>query len=64
MDEKWVGKVDTTLEFQRDWNSKAEDRFIVVENRLTALEKKVMWIAGVCAAIGAGFGTVISKFIM
>lgn len=48
---------------QHELNDKADDKLNVFDKRLMAVEKRVMWIAGVFAAVGAVAGTIFSQIL-
>lgn len=55
------GRINAYWEQQRALNERFEGRLDMFAARLLALEKKVMWFAGVAAAAGGIFGSAISK---
>jgi len=50
------GRIDAWWHQQHEWNRDIEDRFQKVTERLSALERKVMYMAGLAAAGGAIVG--------
>jgi len=61
---KHCGKVDAYWKMQLDWNKNMlhwKDR---VDIKISSLEKKVMWLTGFAAAIGAILGNLINRFLI
>lgn len=55
------GRIGAWWEAQHAWNGKAEKMHATFTLRLSALERKIMWIAGFSAAIGAVAGNLLSN---
>jgi len=50
------GKITAWWESQFSWNSKKEREDHTRDTRLTAVEKRVVWLAGLAAGVGAYVG--------
>lgn len=48
---------DTRWEVQFDHNARIERDLLALGTRITALEKRVMWVAGIFAGAGSTIGT-------
>jgi len=57
----WVaehdGRIEAWWEAQREWNAKMETQVIGLTQRLTAVEKRMMWWAGAAAGAGGWIGS-------
>ncbi len=62
--ERWAaehdGRINAWWEAQHQWNAKAEARMDTFSLRLLAIEKRMMWVAGFAAAVGAFVGNFVS----
>lgn len=58
---KAVSKVK--WEHQEAANKNMDNQITDVTKRLTALERKVIWMTGFAAAIGSGVGSILIKFL-
>jgi len=56
------GRINAYWESQHKLNDQVELRFESAGRRLGALERKVMWLSGVAAALGAMLGNVIASY--
>ena len=63
----WVidhdSRIDVWWEQQHVWNARMEQKMDRISLRLTALEKRVMWLSGAAAAIGALIGNLLGRGI-
>lgn len=50
------GKINAYWEAQHTWNAGVDKNFTDIFKRLTALEKRIAWVAGLSAGIGAALG--------
>jgi hypothetical protein len=57
------GRIDAWWDAQHQQNRDNEHWKRKIQERLTALEKRVVWISGMAAGSGAGIGTVIVEVI-
>ena len=55
------GRIDAYWEAQFKLNDKIEGKFGSLYNRLEALEKRVMWFAGVAAGVGSVIGGLLTR---
>lgn len=55
------GRINAWWENQRNWNSRVEVKMCRASDRLSALEKKVMWFSGFAAAVGSVAGVLVTK---
>ncbi len=53
------GRNDAYWEAQHSLNGKTEESLDMNALRLAALEKRIVWITGFAAAVGAGIGSAI-----
>ena len=58
------GRNNAYWEAQAQFNIKQEKKIAELDNRLTALEKKVMWVAGVASTVGAGGGATLASILL
>ena len=62
---QWIAGHDARCEeswcHQRSWNEKMDDRVDGVGQRVSAIERKVMFWAGAAAAGGGLVGTIVAK---
>lgn len=59
--DRWMGRIDAYWEAQFRWNEAREGEIHNLEKRISALEKRVMWFAGVAAAVGSSLGHVLIR---
>jgi len=57
------GRINAYWETQHTWNERVDSRHQDLYSRISALEKKVMWVAGAAAVLGSLLGTLIPKII-
>lgn len=55
------GRINAWWEAQHDWNGKIEKWQHTIGARMSAIERKIMWVSGFAAAIGAVAGNVLSN---
>jgi len=58
------GRSEAKWEYQDKFNIHMESLIHAVMNRMTALEKKVIFFSGVAAALGSGIGAAIANYIL
>lgn len=56
-------RIDVFWKNQHNWNKGVDLRFEGSEKRVTILEKKVIFVAGIAAAIGSGLGAFLIQFL-
>jgi len=54
------GRVNAWWEAQRQWNASMEHDMVEHSRRLTALEKRIIFISGAAAAIGSLVGALMT----
>lgn len=57
------GRTNAWWDAQHSWNNKQEEKMEVVHGRITALERRVMFVSGIASGVGAVAGTLLSLFI-
>jgi len=57
------GRINAWWEAQREWNMKVDTKLHTLSFRLTALERKIIFVSGAAAAIGSGLGALIMGVI-
>ncbi len=55
------GRIDEKWAKQEAQNERCLREFDVMIRRMTAIEKKVMWISGVFAGVGSLLGTLLTR---
>lgn len=64
---QWIaahdGKITAYWEQQHSWNKTADHNFRDIYSRLTSIEKKIMWVAGMGATLGAFLGVLLPKLL-
>ena len=64
---QWIaehrGRIDTYWQHQHRFNDSMEARIHEVTSRLTAIEKKLIFVSGMAAALGGTIGTLISRLM-
>lgn len=55
------GRIDAWWEAQHRTNERMESRLDGLSRRMTAVEKKIMWITGAAAAIGSFAAPIVTK---
>lgn len=48
---------------QHEWNPKQEKKMELMAARITALEKRLVFVAGGASAIGSGLGLLLLRFL-
>lgn len=57
------GRINAWWEAQRAWNMKVDTKLHTLSVKLTALEKKIIFVSGAAAAIGSVLGALITGII-
>ena len=57
------GRNDAYWTAQHVWNSTKDKEISALGNRVSAIEKRVMWVAGIFSALGAGGGVGIFSLL-
>lgn len=56
-------RIDAFWDQQHKWNDTVDKKFYSFRLRLEAVEKRVVWIAGIASGLGSTMGFVLSKFL-
>jgi len=54
-------RIDVWWHDQHEWNKSTEYKMHSLVERLTAVEKRVMWLSGAAAAVGSIIGALLVK---
>lgn len=55
------GRTNAWWDAQHTWNEKADHMHSTINARLSAIERKIMWVTGFAAALGAVAGNILSN---
>ena len=56
-------RIDAFWDQQHKWNDTADKKFYNFRLRLEAVEKRVVWIAGIASGLGSTMGFLLSKLL-
>jgi hypothetical protein len=64
---RWIIEHDARIDVywgnQHAWNKRVDEKIGLLGSRLTALEKRVVWLTAAAAAIGGALGTGINSLL-